>query len=157
LQRAAEIGAEGFDLTLHGGHGCQSVGIVRTRGNRVDANREQTRFGVGDSGHGVQEEPFAQADQRRGRQRGEAKAGTSGGVDPNHRACGVNGLFALRQIETQTDRLIRFERHMTLNRDTLFADVDDLMQIEQSVVCVGSESSVGGSLDLMADTTATVG
>ena len=52
--------------------------VIKDRQHGIYADREQTGLGVGDSGHGVQEEPLAQTDERRGRQSGEAKASTPG-------------------------------------------------------------------------------
>jgi hypothetical protein len=46
---------------------------------------------------------------------------------------------------------------MALKRNSIFADVDDLMQIEHRAFGFRRETGVGRSLDLVSHTTATVG
>ena len=54
-------------------------------------------------------------------------------------------------------RCSTFEGRMALNGDAVFADVDDLVEIEHRALGFRGESRVGRSLDFVSHTPATVG
>jgi hypothetical protein len=64
---------------------------------------------------------------------------------------------AVGKIQTQVDGLFEFEGRMTLNRHTVFADVDDLVQIEHCAFGFSGEGSIRRCLDLVSHTPATIG
>ena len=64
---------------------------------------------------------------------------------------------AVGQIQTQIHARFDFERRMALNGNAVFADVHDLVEIEHRALGFRSESGVGGRLNLVPHTPATVG
>ena len=58
------------------------------------------------------------------------KAGAAGRVGPDDLAGGVDLLIAVGEIEAEIYSLVDFERRVALDGGALFADVDDLVQVE---------------------------
>ena len=66
-------------------------------------------------------------------------------------------LGAVGQVQALIHAGFDFQGRMTLDGDSVFADVHDLMQIEHRAFGFRRETGVGRSLDLVSHTAATVG
>ena len=60
------------------------------------------------------------------------------------------------EIETQMHATLNVERRVALDRNAILAHVDDLVQIEHRALRFGSKTRVGGRLNLVSHTLATI-
>src|ERR1700684_456996 len=85
------------------------------------------------------------------------KAGAARSIGPDYLPGGVNVFRAVGQIQAQIQALLNFERGVALEGNAVFADVDDLMQIEHRALGFRCETDIGRGLDFMSHTPAAVG
>ncbi len=157
-QSRGEIGTEGFHLALHSGDGGKRVGVVGARRNLFERGGSgKVRLSVGHTRHHVYEQPFAQSGQRLGRQFGKMKAGSPRRVRPDHLAGGVDMFRAIGQVEAQIYAPADFQGLMTLDGNAVFADVNNLVQIEHRALGFRGKRGIGRSLDFMTHTPTAVG
>src|ERR1700727_879970 len=77
-------------------------------------------------------------------------------VRPDHFTRRVNVFGTIGKIETQLHLAVGIERRGALDCDSLFADVDNLEQIEHRALGFRGETGIGRSLDLVSHTPATI-
>jgi len=150
FQRGGKIGAERFDLPLHDADGGESVGIVRPRRDGVGESID-LGFTIRDSGHHVDEQPFAEARKRIRSEVGEAEAGATGVVGPDHLSSGVDLLVAIGEIEAEIELRFDLEGRMALDGHPVFADVYDLVEVEPGVLRIGIKTGIGRRLNFVPD------
>ena len=78
-------------------------------------------------------------------------------VRPDYLAGGVDLLWAIGEVETEIEAALHFQGGVALNGHAVFADVDDLVEIEHGVLRFAGENGIGGRLNSMSHAAATVG
>jgi hypothetical protein len=108
---------------------------------------------IGAGRDGIQKEPFLQLPHRGVRHIREADTGAAGSVGPNHLAGGVQERFCFRQVQAEIQAAVDFRRRGRLDRHSLFADVQNLIEVEHHAAGVGIQTGVGRGVNFLPDMT----
>src|SRR6202050_5231244 len=78
-------------------------------------------------------------------------------VRPHHLSSGINLSAGFGQVQTQPESPLLFQRSGTLHRYSVFADIENLIEIGQFAFGRAGKAGVCRSLNLVPNSTTTIG